>query len=177
MKKTDNSEIDNILKDLPANIITLFKGSLDTGNVKLKLKSRKTLVRMGKGILPQLHKLSASEIVSIRMEAAKILELIADRRSVYEFIRLLEDHEFDIRWIAAEGLIKIGRRTIRPLTEAVRDGENSIVLNEGAHHVLTALLNETEKQKEESFLLSLENFHTLGGTAPLEASAVLEKQN
>jgi HEAT repeat protein len=176
MKKNDNSEIENTLKDLPAEIISLFKESLDTGNVKLKLKSRKTLVRMGKTILPLLHKLSASENVIIRMEAVKILELVADRRSMYEFIRLLEDKEFDIRWTAAEGLIRIGRRSIRPLTEAVRDGENSIVLNEGAHHVLTALLNETEKKNEESFLLSLENYHTLGGTAPLEASSVLEKQ-
>ena len=177
MKISDNSEIDNILKDLPANIICLFKESLDTENVKQKLRSRKTLVRMGKSILPQLHKLSASENVSIRMEAVKILQLIADRRSMYEFIRLLEDQEFDIRWVAAEGLIKIGRRSIRPLTEAVRDGENSIILNEGAHHVLSALLNESEKHKEESFLLSLENFHTLGGTAPLEASSILEKNN
>lgn len=177
MKKTDNSEIDNILKDLPANIISLFKGALDTSNVNQKLRSRKTLVRMGKSILPELHKLSASENVLIRMEAVKILQVIADRRSMYEFIKLLEDQEFDIRWMAAEGLIKIGRRSITPLTEAVRDGENSIVLNEGAHHVLTALLNETEKQKEESFLLSLENYHTLGGTAPLEASSILEKHN
>jgi HEAT repeat protein len=177
MKKTDTSEIDHIFKDLPDNILSLFKESLDTENVKQKLRSRKTLVRMGKSILPQLHKLSASENVLIRMEAVKILQLIADRRSMYEFIRLLEDKEFDIRWIAAEGLIKIGRRSVRPLTEAVRDGDNSIVLNEGAHHVLNALLNESEKQKQKSFLLSLENYHTLGGTAPQEASSVLEMHN
>jgi HEAT repeat protein len=177
MKINDYSEIDHILRDLPANIISLFKDSLDTENVNQKLRSRKSLVRIGKTILPQLHKLSASENILIRMEAVKILELIADRRSTQQFIRLLEDREFDIRWIAAEALVKIGRRSIRPLTEAVRDGENSIILNEGAHHVLSALLNESEKQKEKSFLLSLENYHTLGGTAPLEASSILEKNN
>ena len=69
------------------------------------------------------------------MEAAKIIELIANRTSIPVLIDLLEDTEFDIRWIAAEGLIKIGRRTIRPLLRSVRDGKNSILLNEGAHHV------------------------------------------
>ena len=93
-------------------------------------------LKWGRAYCLNCYKLSVSENVLIRMEAVKIIELIADRRSIPEFIRLLDDPEFDIRWIAAEGLIKIGRRSIRPLVKAVRDNENSIILNEGAHHVL-----------------------------------------
>jgi HEAT repeat protein len=70
------------------------------------------------------------------MEAAKIVELIADRRSIPLLINLLDDKEFEIRWIAAEGLIKIGRRSILPLLKSVRDGESSYFHNKGAHHVL-----------------------------------------
>ncbi len=133
-------------------------------------RSRKTLVRLGKTILPQMYKLLKSEELPIRMEAAKITELVGNRSSVPVLIDLLEDTEFDVRWIAAEGLIKIGRRSIRPLLQAVRDGKNSVLLNEGAHHVLNSLLNEKEKKKEISLLQSLENFHSLGVTAPVEAS-------
>ena len=120
-----------------------------------------------------MHKLANSGDVLDRMEAVKIIELIANRMSIPVLIDLLDDNEFDIRWIAAEGLIKIGRRSIRPLLKSVRDRKNSIFLNEGAHHVLVNLLNEDEKKKEMSLLLSLENYHGLGGTAPVEASIAL----
>lgn len=74
----------------------------------------------------------------LRMEAAKIVELIADRRSIPLLINLLDDKEFEIRWIAAEGLIKIGRRSILPMIKSVRNGESSYFHNKGAHHVLNS---------------------------------------
>ena len=159
--------------DCPGYLINLIKESLDVKNVHKKLSSRKTLVKMGKKILPQMNKLIKSGDFLIRKEAAKIIELIGERKSIPVLIKLLDDIEFDIRWIAAEGLIKIGRRSIRPLLKSVRDGNNSIITNEGAHHVLISLLNENEKKGEMSLLLSLENYHILGATAPAEASLAL----
>jgi hypothetical protein len=173
MEKNINTEIDKLLNDCPVRVVQLIKASLDTTNVAKKLISRKTLVRLGKSILPQMYILLESEELPLRMEAAKIIELVANRTSIPVLIGLLEDTEFDIRWIAAEGLIKIGRRTIRPVLRAVRDGENSIFLNEGAHHVLNSLLNDKEKKKEMSLLQSLENIHSLGLTAPVEAAKSL----
>lgn len=173
MKKKDNPEIDKILNDAPVRLVQLIKASLDDQNVNQKLSARQTLVKMGKKILPQINKLLKSGDLALRLEAAKIIELIGNRMSINVLIDLLEDTEFDIRWIASEGLIKIGRRSVRPLLKAVRDGINSIFLNEGAHHVLIYLLNESEKKNEMSLLLSLENHHTLGATAPVEASIAL----
>jgi hypothetical protein len=173
MKKNENTEIDKILIDNPAYLVNLIKGSVDSENVSKKLSSRKTLVKMGRKILPLMNKLLKSGDVLIRMEAAKIIELIGDRTSITVLISLLDDKEFDIRWIAAEALIKIGRRSIRPVLKSVRDGENSILLNEGAHHVLMSLLSESEKKNEMQLLLSLENHHSLGATAPVEASIAL----
>jgi len=174
MKKIDNIEIDNALKDFPDDLAKLIKVSLDTKNAVKKLAARSTLVRMGKTIIPQLHKLLASKNDLLREEIAKTVELIADRRSVPLLIGLLDDTVFDIRWIAAEGLIKIGRRSILPLLKSVRDGKSSHVYNESAHHVLLGLLNNTEKKKLEPLLLSLENYHELGETAPIEASKALK---
>jgi len=142
MKRIDNSEMDKYLDDFPDNLVELVKGSLDTKNFSKKLSARSTLVKMGKTIIPHMHKLLDSENDSLRIEAAKIVELIADRRSVPLLTSLLNDTVFDIRWIAAEGLIKIDRRSILPLLKSVRDGESSLFFNRGAHHVLLSLVNE-----------------------------------
>jgi HEAT repeat protein len=174
MKKIDKTEIDNALNDFPGNLAKLIKGSLDTKNSGKKLAARSTLVRMGKTIIPQLHRLLDSENGLLRMEAAKIVELIADRKSIPFLINLLDDKEFEIRWIAAEGLIKIGRHSILPLLKSVRDGKSSFILNKGAHHVLLSLLDENEKDKLTSLLLSLDDAQELGETAPVEAALAIK---
>ncbi len=174
MKKNDKAELDISLKDFPDNLTFLIKGLLDTKNSVKKLAARNTLVKMGKTIIPKMHKLLDSENGLLRMETAKIVELIADRRSIPIFIGLLDDKEFEIRWIAAEGLIKIGRRSILPLLKSVRDGKSSYFHNKGAHHVLNSLLKESEKTKLRSLLLSLDDAHELGETAPVEASIAIK---
>ena len=120
-----------------------------------------------------MHNLLYSKNDSLRMEAAKITELIADRRSIPLLINLLDDPLFDIRWIAAEGLIKIGRWSICPLLKSVRDGRNSLLSNRGAHHILLGLVDENEKNKLMSLLQSLDNYQELGETAPVQASIAL----
>ena len=174
MKNSDNIEINNALKDLPDSLAKLIKESLDSKNYVKKLAARSTLVGMGKSIISKIHKLLSSENGLLRMEAAKIVELIADRRSIPFLINLLNDKEFEIRWIAAEGLIKIGRPVILPLLKSIRDGKSSYILNKGAHHILLSLLKEDEKIKFTALLLSLDDAQELGETAPVEASEAIK---
>lgn len=173
MKKSGLTDIDNALKDFPDNLSKLIRGSLDTKNPVKIHAARTTLTGMGKAIIPKMHKLLDSENDLLRMEAAKIVELIADRRSIPSLIKLLDDKKFEIRWIAAEGLVKIGRRSILPLIKSVRDGKSSLIFNKGVHHVLISLVTETEKGKLGPLLLSLEDYHQLGEIAPVEASKAL----
>jgi HEAT repeat protein len=174
MNKNNNSEIDINLKDFPNNLTSLIKESLDSKNSVKKLTSRSTLVAMGKQIIPKLHRLLNSENGLLRREDANIVELIADRRSIPFLINLLNDKEFEIRWIAAEGLIKIGRLAILPLLKSIRDGKSSFILNKGAHHILLSLLKEDEKIKLTALLLSLDDAQELGETAPVEASEAIK---
>jgi HEAT repeat protein len=81
MKKI-KEESNNILRDFPHNLVKIINESLDTNDYSKKLSARETLVKMGKTIIPQMHKLLDSENDLLRMEAAKIVELIADRRSI-----------------------------------------------------------------------------------------------
>jgi HEAT repeat protein len=172
-EKKDKIEIGEELKELPDDLAILIKELLDDKNYPENHNSRILLVNKGKSILPHLSKLLKSENKILRIEVAKIIELIADRRSIKTFIQLLDDPEFEVRWIAAEGLIKIGRSTIIPLLKLVRDGGGNYYVNRGVHHILTNLLYENEKKKISGFLRSLEDYHELGEIAPVEASKAL----
>ena len=70
MKKSEESEIGNALKNLPGNLATLIKESLDSKNPEKKLEARSTLVNMGKNIVPQMHMLVESKSDLLRMETA-----------------------------------------------------------------------------------------------------------
>jgi len=167
-------KIDSELSDFPDYLVKLIHESLDPKDFSNKLSARESLVKMGKTIIPQLHKLLSSESDALRMESCKIIELIADRKSIPFLLKLLEDPVFDIRWIAAEGLINIGRRSICPLLKSVRDGKSSLFFNNGTHHILLELLNNKEKIKIAPLLQSLDNYHELGETAPVQASIALK---
>ena len=174
MRKINKNDISNKLSDFPENLVKLIYGSLDTKDFSKKIIARETLVKMGKTILPQIHKLLSSENDLLRMEAAKIIELIADRRSISFLLGLLDDPVFEIRWIAAEGLINIGRPSICPLLKAVRDGKSALIFNRGTHHILLSLLYEDEKNSLMPLLRSLDNFHESVETAPVMASMALK---
>jgi hypothetical protein len=174
MKKINEERISNSLDDFPDNLVKLINESLDTDDYIKKISARETLVKMGKTIIPQMHKLLDSENDSLRMEAAKIVELIADRRSIPFLLRLLEDTIFDIRWIAAEAIIKIGRQSICPLLKSICDGNNSLIFHRGAHHILTGLVNEDEKAQLIPLLQSLDNYYELRETASVQAFIALK---
>ena len=174
MNKNESTEIDITLKDYPDRLTSLIKESIYSKSAVKKLASRRKLVRMGKAVIPQLNRLLSSKIILLRKEIAKVVELIADRRSIPFLINLLNDKEFEIRWIAAEGLINTGRQSVLPLMKAIRDGKSSFIVNKGAHHVLSGLLSEYEKNKLTTFLLSLDDARELGETAPVEASMAIE---
>jgi HEAT repeat protein len=173
MKTVMNTCTDITLYTVPVNVVKLITALSDEEDYTNKKNARIALERMGKRIIPQMHKLLTSDNSLLRMEAAKIIKAIADKRSIPMLITMLDDIEFDLRWTAAEGLIKIGRKSITPLLKAIRDGKSSLLLNKRAHQVLNSLLHETEKKELFSLMLSLDDYHGLIETAPVEALKAL----
>jgi len=72
----------------------------------------------------------------VRWEAAKALSQIANPASIQALLEALSDKTFEVRWMAAEGLIRIGRKAVIPLLEALVEHSDSYWLREGIHHVL-----------------------------------------
>jgi hypothetical protein len=103
--------------------------------------------------IPHAHSMADNEI--FRQEISKIVRIIADRRSIPALINLLEDKESDIRWIASESLIKIGRKSIIPLIRSIRAGRVCYFPGNGAWTVLQSLLTRPEKKALHNVLFSL----------------------
>jgi HEAT repeat protein len=105
----------------------------------VRRQARHKLVEIGSAAVADLVQRIESSKHSFKWEIMKTLEQIADPQSAPQLIKVLEDDEFDIRWLAAEGLIRMGPAAIRPLLEALSLKSDSVFMREGAHHILSAL--------------------------------------
>jgi len=95
----------------------------------------------------------------IRWEAIKTLSQIAAPESIPVLIKALENDDFDVRWMAAEGLIDIGKQSIKPLLKALSRNEDSNYLLEGAHHILKGLEFKKIFKDDDGLIKKLENYN------------------
>jgi HEAT repeat protein len=142
-------KFENELKQLgaPPRILSNLLGMIAVNDRERHLKARKALVKKGEQILPVMYKLLNSDHKIIRKEAIKVVELIAHKSSIPVMITMLEDSESEIRWIAAEALINIGRDSIRPLLEALVTNSKFYYLSQGAHHVISELMTDEDPEE------------------------------
>ncbi len=115
----------------------------------IRIETREELEKIGATIIPHLSEVLYFDNHHLRWEAAKTIEQMALPKGIDIQIQALEDEESDIRWIAAEGLVKMGKKSILPiLKKLVEDGAESINLIHGAFHVLHKLdIDEDQKVK------------------------------
>ena len=72
---------------------------------------------------------------------------IADPRAASDLVGLLMDHNFGVRWLAAEALIPIGRDALKPLLEKLTGHPESSWLRSGTLHVLHNLAKKAPDLK------------------------------
>ncbi|MCB2204637.1 HEAT repeat domain-containing protein [bacterium] len=89
-----------------------------------------------------------------RWECVKALVQIADPDALELFLLALEDEDFDVRWLAAEGLIKLGQKSVIPVVEYLMANVKKEVVRNGAHHVLKALRRRSKAKEELDELIS-----------------------
>ncbi len=173
MKTTEDIEIELKQLGISKKIKTYLSALIDVKNYEQHTKTRKEMVQKGEKILPAMHKLMKSDHKVIRKEAIKIIELIAHKSSIPFVIKMLEDHETEIRWIAAEALIRIGRPSIRPLLEELVKNGTSYYLRQGAHHVLSSLVKEKDSDELIQLVHVLKNEIEIPERVPIDAANAL----
>jgi hypothetical protein len=106
-------------------------------------------------------------------EVTKIISFIADKHCIPALINLLDDNESDVRWIASESLIRIGKKSIVPLLKSLRDGKR-FLYPVRVHHVLQSLLTMNEKKELQDLLKNLADSPEKPEIAIIEASVALK---
>lgn len=173
MRTQLKSNIDIETSAYPDTIIHLISDLIDNPDYETHHWIREILVHMGPKILPLMYRLLDSGNWIIRKEAIKIIEMIGHPSSIPYLIKSLEDSASDIRWIAAEGLIRIGPQVIRPLLKALTANNISYFLKLGAHHVLETMAHQKGSEELRNLVYMLKYRIDTPELIPLEASEIL----
>jgi len=135
-----------------------------------RVQARRSLVAIGTQAVEPLEDALSNKNKWVRWEAAKALSQIGDPAATQALIGALEDEMFDVRWLAAEGLITIGYSSVAPLLHALIKRPESTWLREGAHHVFHDITDENMKPVVQPVLTAIEDLD-----AVLEVSIAAEK--
>ncbi|MCA9173431.1 MAG: methyltransferase domain-containing protein [Planctomycetales bacterium] len=104
-----------------------------------RVRARQRLAMLGAASLGPLHELATSPHEQLRAEATRCLLWIGSTESVDVLIRLLEDSSQQVRWLAAETLVKLDAvpAVCERLTQPVGD---SFKLYQAAGRVIRSLV-------------------------------------
>jgi len=122
-------------QDTSSHIKDLIE-ALSSYNDLSRVEARKALVAFGSQTIPFLDEALKDPNFLRRWEAAKTLGEIGDSKAAPILVKALEDEKFDVRWLAAKGLIDLNVKSLKPLFEALIEHADSVLLRQGAHHVL-----------------------------------------
>ena len=138
-KSLSNQELNN------TNLESLME-MLASKDGLTRTKARKSLIALGKPAVPSLIRtLQNSKMDHLRWEAAKTLGAIGDTKAIPPLVKALEDSDHDVAWLAAIALKKFKKAAWPTLLRAlIKRRSDSVLLRQGAHHVL-------RNQKEDGF--------------------------
>ena len=125
-----------------------------------RARARFELLQIGKPIIDFLIGLQYVPIHQVRWEAVKTLSQLAVPEAIPILINALENEDMDVRWLAAHGLIQIGRPSVIAVLEALEGNQNSKFLREGAHHVLKELQHKHLFKDDLGIIKMLEHYGT-----------------
>lgn len=156
--------------------IKLLMDILKSKNGANRQKARRSLVALGRPAVASLTQaLQNSKLDHVRWEAAKALGAIGDTKAISPLVKVLEDSDPDVAWLAAEALRQFKKAAWPPLLRLlIKRGSDSALLRQRAHHVLRS-------QKENGFddlLASLREdleSSTVQESTPVAAYAILKR--
>jgi HEAT repeat protein len=133
-----------------ANEIDALIAELAHDHGQARQRARESLVTIGKPAVAPLMAALQHPDWRIRWGAAKALGQIGDPEAAKALVKTMEDARPGVRWLAAEGVIAVGREGLASLLQALIHHSDSEWLREGAHHVIHS---QTERDPDLSHLL------------------------
>lgn len=127
MTKTDTQVIHGALADLSSQ------------DHEKRRAARAALERFGEAAVGPLIEALSSDNPVARHDVFKVLGAIAPPEAAEVFVAGLEDGDFDCRWLAAEGLIALGKEGLLRILGELTDYPDTPQKLRGAHHVLSGL--------------------------------------
>lgn len=145
-----NEQTRVIEKKLCGINIKSLMGMLASKDGVTRREARKSLAAVGKPAVPSLTRaLRNSKLDHLRWEAAKTLGSIIDKRAIPSLVNALQDKDQDVAWLAAVALKKYKIAAWPALLGVlIKSKSNSVLLRQGAHHVL-----QNQKEDEFTYLL------------------------
>ncbi len=137
-------------------------------------QARDALVKIGKPAVPQIVALLLHPNERLRWDACKALGNIRDPATAGPLVETLRDTSMEVRWLAGEALIALGKSALTELLKALEIHFNSVFLREGAHHVLHALERKKELNKKTLVVLDTLRYPQPVISAALAAKEALE---
>ena len=131
----------NDLRDSPQAIRRLATDLGDKNGMTRK-RARNELIHLGKAVTPLLLEGLRHPEVIVRWETLKIFCHVRDLRAAGPLVVALEDENIGVQWVAAEALISQGPEVIPLLLKALIAEPESLLLRQGAHHVLHDLAQQ-----------------------------------
>ena len=137
-------------------------------NGQTRETARASIVSIGRTAIPSLLPLLNNRKHQVRWEAAKALAEIKDPAAIDGLITALLDEEFAVRWLAAEGLVALGPQVVLPLLKSLTQvkEEMSVLLRDGAHHILRALITDDLEKELQPVLTALEDIEFTSKVPP-----------
>lgn len=123
---------------MPKEITALISELSDKDGL-VRQNARLHLQTIGRAAVPCLSELLSDKRKYVRWEAAKALAEIASPLSARVLVMALEDKDFDVRWLSAIGLIKLGWPALEPALQAILLSGEPDWLWDGVRHVVRGI--------------------------------------
>lgn len=124
--------------------ISALIANLNDHDGLIRQKARNELIKIGEPAVDTLIETLNSRQGYAHWEATKALSQIGSPKAARALVKALEDDQFSVRWLAAEGLAAMGQAGLEPVLEALEYNATSARLREGAHHILHDLLSHSK---------------------------------
>ncbi len=156
----------------PENIRSLI-ADLNCDDMIRCQNARRVLVDMGEAAVEPLSKALTSNRQWVRWESAKALGQIGGPRAMQVLLDVLGDKVFEIRWLAAEGLARMGKNVLVPVLETLAKHSDSHLVRQSVHHILRELSTSDIKPILEPVLNAIDGSEPVG-EAPRAARIAIE---